>query len=232
MIYDQLSSMYDALVKDDEATQAYVDFVERYRIGSSFLELACGSGELSIALAKLGYVVDASDISEAMLHQAAQKQGSELLNFFTLDMRNVPSDKAYDHMLCFCDSMNYLEPEELLLMFQSVYHALHEKGVFMFDMHSRDRLDEFSEEFYEAGVIENQEYTWSIYSDENRLYHNFVFYDAYANATYEQHMQYVFAHEAIQKLLQEVGFEVEVYTDFTKQGIHPGEKYFYVARKV
>ncbi|MFQ8583964.1 MAG: hypothetical protein ACLSA6_16285 [Holdemania massiliensis] len=55
MSYDSLAAYYDALVKDEEATAAWLDYTRRYLEPCSLLELACGSGEISIALAEAGY---------------------------------------------------------------------------------------------------------------------------------------------------------------------------------
>ena len=49
MMYGTLAQFYDALVKDEEATQAWVSLIEEYVNGKEVLELACGSGEITIA---------------------------------------------------------------------------------------------------------------------------------------------------------------------------------------
>ena len=54
MMYEKLAEFYDALVKDEEATKAWVDLIESYLPKGKIMELACGSGEITIALAKDG----------------------------------------------------------------------------------------------------------------------------------------------------------------------------------
>ena len=51
MMYELLAHVYDALVKDDEATACWVELVKAHIRGTELLELACGSGEITIALA-------------------------------------------------------------------------------------------------------------------------------------------------------------------------------------
>lgn len=62
-IYNQLAEYYDDLVKDDEATKEWVNWIRSFLKPASVLELACGSGEITRSLAGLGYEVDALDLS-------------------------------------------------------------------------------------------------------------------------------------------------------------------------
>lgn len=231
MIYNVLAKYYDGLVKDDEATKAWVDFIEPHIEGNKILELACGSGEITIALAKKGFAIEASDLSAAMIEEAKKKPDADKVNFFVMDMCNFIVDKKYNGILCLCDSINYLLSEEVIAkLFKDVYDRLEECGTFIFDMHTPDRLYEFEDEFYEQGIVEGHEYTWSIVSEEDCLYHNFMFYDDEANASLEQHIQRVFMPETINALLDPY-FTYEIYTDFNNKGMQEGEKYFYVCKR-
>lgn len=231
MIYNLLAQYYDGLVKDDQASKAWVDFIMLNISGKRLLELACGSGEITLALANQGYEIDASDLSQAMIDEAMKKTDANKVNFFIMDMCNIEVHKSYDGVLCLCDSINYLlQEEDINNMFQSIYDCLNVNGTFIFDMHSVNRLEEFEEEFYEEGIVDNNEYTWSILAQEDYLYHNFLFYDENAKVSLEQHIQRVYSHEMIESLLEPY-FNFEVYTDFNQKGIQEGEKYFYICRK-
>ena len=81
MMYELLAHVYDALVKDDEATACWVELIKAHIRGTELLELACGSGEITIALAQEGYHVDASDLSAAMIEEAKKKDGSEQVSW-------------------------------------------------------------------------------------------------------------------------------------------------------
>ena len=74
MIYKTLASYYDALVTDEEATQDWVDYTRKYVQKGKILDLAYGSGDFVIALAKLGFVVEASDLSVEMIKVAESKK--------------------------------------------------------------------------------------------------------------------------------------------------------------
>ena len=81
MMYNTLARYYDALVKDDEATKAYVDWIESFHPGKKMLELACGSGEITERLARVGHRLDALDLSADMVEQAKQKDPERLIGF-------------------------------------------------------------------------------------------------------------------------------------------------------
>ena len=231
MIYNILAQYYDGLVKDEKATRDWVTFIQKHLSGNEIMELACGSGEITLALAQQGYQIDASDFSFAMIEEAMKKANSEKVNFYVMDMNEMQSQKQYDGILCLCDSINYLLQEtQLKTLFKNIYETLKPQGVFIFDMHTPDRLKEFEEEFYEEGVVEGHEYTWSIITEEDCLYHNFIFYDEEAHITQEQHIQRVYSIDLMNELLNPY-FDIEIYTDFIEKGIHEGEKYFYICRK-
>ena len=50
MMYGTLAHYYDALVKDEDASMAWVAFIEQHVKKGKVLELACGSGEITIAV--------------------------------------------------------------------------------------------------------------------------------------------------------------------------------------
>lgn len=232
MMYEKLAQFYDALVKDEEATKAWVDLIETYLPKGKIMELACGSGEITIALAKDGYEVHASDLSADMIQQAKAKQNSELVEWKVMDMCNFTDVDLYDGILCLCDSFNYvLKEKDVEKLLHGVYEHLKEEGILIVDMHSMDRLEEFKEEYNEAGRINGHEYQWTIQTIEDCIYQNFAFYDEDGRNVLEQHIQKVYKPEWVLEKLEKIGFQVEVFTDFIYPGICAGEKQFYICRK-
>ncbi|WP_071441678.1 class I SAM-dependent DNA methyltransferase [Traorella massiliensis] len=230
-MYQVLARFYDALVKDDKATQDWVDFIEAHASFQRVLEYACGSGEITLALARKGYDVKASDLSSDMIEMAKRKEDAHLVDFKVHDMVE-PLNEKVDCVLCLCDSMNYLiEEDDFKQVLHNAYMNLNEQGTFIFDVHSLDRLKEFEDEFYEEGVIDGCGYEWSIETHGDCIYQNFVFFDQEAHPSYEQHIQRVYDPSLIREWCQKMGFKVSLYTDFKKQGIHEGEKYFFVCER-
>ena len=232
MMYEKLADYYDALVADDEATQSWCNLIYDYIDKGSILELACGSGEITCELARNGYQMFASDISESMLLKCQEKQ-VEGMRYQVIDMRKFDLNEQFDGILCLCDSFNYiLKDQDVISMFECVYKHLKQDGVFIVDMHTSDRLEEFEEEYNEAGTVLGCEYQWCIMSEQDRVYQNFAFYDEQGKIVLEQHEQRVYDPMWILKLLNDMGFEVEIKTDFVIDGIDHGEKWFFIARKV
>lgn len=229
--YQQIAKYYDALVQDENATQMWVDFVKKYSKKGSLMDLACGSGDIAISLSQNGYDVYASDFEEEMLNKAKAKSGSENVFWSILDMTKFSLDKKMDTITCFCDSINYLtEEKDVISMFKCVYDSLKEKGTFLFDVHSLDRINEFEEEFLEEGNVCNVDYEWSILCLKDLLYQNFIFFDN-VTTTRIQHVQKIYHPDFLIKALEEIGFNVKIMTDFTNNGICYGEKYFFICTK-
>ena len=232
MIYDTLAHYYDALVKDDEATQAWVDWIEKENPGKKVLELACGSGEITHQLANAGYEMTALDLSSEMIERAKEKDIEHKIQFYVQNMLDLSQFSIFDTILCLCDSFNYLlENEEVTTFFEQVSSHLHEGGLFFFDMHSWDRLEEFSEEFNEAGSFEDGcQCQWSIMSEDELVYQDFAFYKD-NQMVQEHHIQRVYDPEWIQNELEKYFEILKITTDFDQQGLCEGEKYFYICRK-
>ncbi|MEJ3652182.1 class I SAM-dependent methyltransferase [Actinomycetes bacterium KLBMP 9759] len=97
-----------------EATEAEIAYVERHlepEPGSRFLDVPCGSGRHTMALARRGYHVSGFDISEEALAHARRAAVAEGLEIeLTLgDMRSVPRDSSVDAALCMGNSFGYFD---------------------------------------------------------------------------------------------------------------------------
>lgn len=93
MSYNTFANFYDGLTGnvDYPRRAAYFDSViKKYNPDASILlDLACGTGTLSIELAKLGYDVVGTDASAQMLSEAMQKRPA-LCTEKTLSAKNHP----------------------------------------------------------------------------------------------------------------------------------------------
>lgn len=233
MIYDTLASYYDALVKDEEASLAWVDWITSKLSPCDVLELACGSGEITEILSKKGYQVTALDLSKEMVEQAKSKNKEHTIQFYCQDMKDLSNLGTFSGILCLCDSFNYiLEDQEVDAFFKEVSNHLKDNGLFFFDTHSLDRLDEFEEEYNETGSFDDDcDYQWSISSEEDLIYQDFAFYLEDGKIIQEHHIQRVYTPEFLEEKLSKYFTILQVNTDFDLKGIQEGEKYFYICEK-
>lgn len=136
--YQALAQAYDALMYDVDydAWAAYLDGILRARGVKKIAEVACGTGNITYRLKKMGYAVTAVDRSEEML-RIAEKKGRELgcrVPLIRQDMRylELPPQQA---ILSCCDGVNYLlEEEDVMAFFKSAYACLKREGWLLFDM--------------------------------------------------------------------------------------------------
>ncbi|MGB4985084.1 MAG: class I SAM-dependent methyltransferase [Erysipelotrichaceae bacterium] len=229
--YEVLANIYDYLVKDDNVTNIYTDFIKSNISNKDILEVACGSGELGISLANSNYNMDCSDLSGSMIKKALEKKAPNNINFFVMDMLKIDIDKQYDGIICFCDSINYLSDiVEVEIFFKQAYDHLKTKGKLIFDMHSEQRLLEFEEEFIEDGKFDNYYYQWTISSVDDKIYQYFnILFD---NHNYlEQHVQTVFPLDKVTNILEKIGFKVDIYDDQDVLKEDLQERYFIVGEK-
>lgn len=231
MNYNTLATYYDDLVKDDQATQAWVDWIQRFQKPCPMLELACGSGEITHSLHRLGYQMSALDLSQAMIDKARSKDDE--IDYYCQDMKNLSNLASYDAMACLCDSFNYLlSMEDVKIFFKEVSAHLKEGGLFFFDTHSLDRLSEFEQEWNETGTFEDGlHYQWSISSEDDWIYQDFAFYLPNGQVKQEHHLQRVYEPKDLEQAFSPYFSIVDICTDFDLSGIQEGEKYFYVLKK-
>ena len=145
--YEALACSYDSLTYDIpyEKMLDYMEaLLQRHDVRpQSVLDLACGTGSMSVLLAKKGYRVIAADLSEDMLAMAWEK-AAELENppfFMCQSMQELQLPYAVDWVACCLDSLNYVtDPEDCREAFKRVYESLGEGGAFIFDINSEEKL--------------------------------------------------------------------------------------------
>jgi SAM-dependent methyltransferase len=124
----------------DEHTAKEVAFVARAlgrNEGAHVLDLCCGVGRHSRALARLGYRVSGLDLSERSLEIAGAKSAEEGLGieFIHADMRSIPFDRELDAVVNMYSSFGFLETEgEDERVVHAIARALRPGGRFFLDM--------------------------------------------------------------------------------------------------
>ncbi|WAA10354.1 class I SAM-dependent DNA methyltransferase [Fervidibacillus albus] len=246
MTYEYFASLYDRLMNEapyDEWVDFFSEGVERlYPKARNVLDLACGTGEISVRLYERGLAVTGVDLSDEMLSVANAKAESYgfSIPFFQQDMRGLEGLGPFDVVVSFCDSLNYLESDQdVRQTFQSVFDVLHPNGLFLFDVHSVGKMDDFVGKTF-ASNEEEIAYIWNSFQGEKEhsVEHELTFFVRDSNTgLYERfdelHRQRTFPVEQYVRWLKETGFIVrKVSGDFTDQMVTDRtERVFFTVQK-
>ena len=141
--YEAIAKVYDKLNADIDYG-AWADFVEtcftRFlpKKPELVLDLACGTGSMTLQLAKRGYDMIGIDGSADMLSEALMRTDNQQDILWLLqDMRSFELYGTVGAITCCLDSLNYLlDPADLLRCFSCVHNYLDPNGLFLFDMNT------------------------------------------------------------------------------------------------
>ncbi|MDW8290988.1 MAG: methyltransferase domain-containing protein [Armatimonadota bacterium] len=168
--YDELmhNVPYDFWVRYVQA------LIDRYRLRvHRVLDLACGTGNVAMRLAKLGYEVWGVDLSAPMVAEARRKAEEEGLNihYEVQDAAQLQLPVQFDLVVSLFDSLNYiLSPEKLQEAFRRVYSHLRPGGAFFFDVNTEYALREGLFDQDNLGSRRRLLYRWkSRYDGETRI---------------------------------------------------------------
>jgi SAM-dependent methyltransferase len=137
-LYD-LAPLYDRIVHPGPCEPFYLDLARQ--IAGPVLELACGTGRLTIPLAQDGHEVVGLDASPTMLRAAREKARVEGLEitFLEDDMRSFALPRRFGLVLVGCNSLAHLTgTEDLLACLAAVRRHLGPGGILAFDIVNPD----------------------------------------------------------------------------------------------
>lgn len=214
--YGPLACWYDRLTGDVPYDQ-FADFYEAEfsRAGGEFrllLDLCCGTGTLTMTMARRGYEMIAADASVDMLMQAREKAAdAETPPLFLLqEASRLDLYGTVDAAYCSLDGMNYIPPEELPQVFHRLHLFIRPGGLLVFDIRTPEWLLALDGEIF---VDENEEVLCLWRADFDRE-SNAVIYgmDIFSRTgelwrrSSEEHIEYAHSPDAISKLLEDSGF--------------------------
>ncbi|GFH43376.1 SAM-dependent methyltransferase [Lactococcus hodotermopsidis] len=244
--YQEFARVYDSIM-DDTLYKAWHDFSLRHLPAKvhDILELACGTGKLSVQFARDGYAVTGLDLSEDMLAIAYNRALDELaenigIGFIEGDMRDLSDVGTYDAVTCYSDSICYMPDRAAVQqVFDGVFNSLNAGGTFIFDVHSVHQIDDV---FPNYAYHENEEdfaFVWDSFSGEkpHSITHELTFFVSDGKGKFERrdevHDERTYTIDDYLNMLDNAGFiAVNVFADFEDAApTDDSARWFFVATR-
>lgn len=197
-------------------TQREASFIiERLGIqsGARVLDLCCGYGRHTIALAKHGFDMVGLDLSMVMLKKAlAEAQAAGLaIKFVHGDMRKLNFKAIFDAIYCVQTSFGYFDELSNFKVLQGIFRALKPGGIFLIETINRDFLiDELPMRLWWKGseCMLLEEIDMESLSGILKVARSFVF-DGNSRQPWEQKIQIrLYSVTELRALLMRAGFNV------------------------
>lgn len=243
--YGPLAAYYDSLTEDVDYRGLYAYLMEHFRRAGAaprrLLDMACGTGSLSLLFAQGGAETLGMDLSEDMLARARQKAEALTENrpaFLQGNMADFALDTPVDGLVCMLDSFNYLtEPAEGAAALQCFYDALAPGGMLIYDVRPRRQLMAFDGQMF----MDETEDVACIWRTEFDREENLCFYgmDIFIREgelwrrEREEHYEYAYRLRWLRAQMARIGFtEIRFFGDRTMALPGPrDERVFITARK-
>ena len=246
MIYDLLAHVYDSINADIDYKEwaGFIDKIFKREMKQKpelVLDLGCGTGSMTLALADLGYDMTGIDYSPEMLDVArarGEEAGHDVL-WLCQDMREFELYGTVDAAVCCLDSVNHLtEDGDLKKCFDLVHNYLIPDGIFVFDINGKYKFENiYADETY-AMEEEGEVCIWQNYYDrETKLCDFYItLFKEEEDGRYsrydEEQCERMYPLSEIKKVLKSSGLEfIGAYSDFCmNEGNDKSERIYIVAK--
>ena len=224
--YSALAPWYDGFTGDVPYESLAVWYEQiLHREGQArltLLDLCCGTGTLTLLLARRGHELIGVDRAPEMLSVASEKAaatpGITPPLLLCQEAAELDLYGTVQGAYCCLDGMNYLPPEDLPEVLRRLHLFIEPGGRFAFDFHSPAHLraldgEVFVDETDDALCLWRAEFD----GEENALYYGMDVFSregALWRRRSEEHVEYAHAPETLAQLLEAAGFrDVRLVTD-------------------
>ncbi|MDD6045047.1 MAG: methyltransferase domain-containing protein [Clostridia bacterium] len=240
-MYGKFAGLYDPLMKDVDYDR-WAEYIASFLPEGSLriADCACGTGEITIRLAKMGYTLTGIDISEDMLRIAAEKARKSALKlpFICQNMAELQLHRPQDAIVCACDGVNYLDSlEQVGRFFSAAYAVLKPNGLLLFDISSRHKLENVLDCNTFAEDDGERAYIWkNCYDPESRLISmELSFYEKqgeFYRRFEESHIQRAHEEKELLSAMEKAGFDAAAYGFLTRrQAAEDCQRIQFIGRK-
>ncbi len=244
--YSVFARYYDALTENVEYPRR-ADYLLALmkRLGhvpGLALDLACGTGSLTLELFRRGVDIYGADASVDMLSEARQKcaeAGADIL-FLCQKMQSLDLYGTVDTVICTLDSLNHLcGREEVQAAFSRVSFFMDPGGWFLFDMNTPYKHEKvlgnstFVYDMEDVFCVWQNRCTPSSHKVDIQL--DFFERDGQVYRRSAEHFaEWAYPVEEVKAMLEKAGFgEIHVYNELTFDRPEPdSQRLVYAARKI
>lgn len=226
--YYDFAYIYDKLMYCDINYEQWADYIENifgmYGINPNLVcDLACGTGNITIPLAKRGYDMTGVDISEDMLNVAREKsQGLDIL-FLSQSITKLDLYGTMDALLCMIDGINYvLVPRLLTEAFKRIKTCfMNPDALFIFDISTRCKLKNTIGQNTFIHSDKDIFYSWqNRYIESKNLSDMLLTFFVREGKAYrrfeERHLQRAYSEKELRYMLEKAGFsQIDTYDALT-----------------
>ena len=225
--YMGFAGIYDLLMDDFDYpawTDYYLKLVkDRCPDAKTICECACGTGSITVELAKKGYRVIGVDLSGEMLEIAAEKarNAGQMIQFVCRDMCALQLPKPVGALICTCDGVNYLTNDKRVsAFFEAAHRQIRPGGAFVFDISSAHKLRNVIGNAFFGEEREDVAYLWQNRLKDDIVTMDITFFvraeDEFYERIQETHRQKAHEISQIVSLMEQAGFkDIKVYGDRT-----------------
>lgn len=225
MSYELFADYYDELMQDVDyqGRAEYIDrLIKRYKPDANLMvDLACGTGSMTVKFAEMGYDVIGVDISEEMLSKARDKSDGSIL-YLCQSMQKLDMYGTIDAFVCTLDSLNHIEGrEELCLALSRVALFLEPDGVFVFDMNTIYKHEHVLGNNTFVYETEGVYCVWqNEYENGGKVNIALDFFEEQVNGSYERYCEdfseVAYSYAEIEEILYSAGLKIlAAYDDMT-----------------
>jgi len=239
--YAKLAKIYDRVmnhVKYDKWADYILSIFRHFGVhGKSILEIACGTGNLSVFLLKHGYDITGMDLSPAMLKIAADKfkENGIPQKLVAANMTSIPLKKKFDAVLCLYDSLNYIrDPADFKKAIEETSTVTKGGGLFIFDVCTLLNSQIFFSNksmFEDLGDIKYERKCH--YHESENIQENVFIIEHNGKRFVEKHLQRIYKLDEVRKIISNSSFKMRgMFNDLTfDQGTESSERVHFVLQK-
>ena len=246
--YGDFAYYYDMLTENvdyDKRCEYICGLLAENHISEGILlDLACGTGTMSLMFADKGYDVVGVDGSEEMLTQAQEKKmesGADVI-FLCQRMEELDLFGTINAAVSTLDSINHVTDEDTVKeIFRRVSLFMEDKGIFLFDVNTPYKHREILGDNTFIYDLDEVYCVWQNSTDENLV--TTISLDLFEKDEEDEETYYRYSEEFseraydlddIRKWLEDCRFEVvAVYEEMTKESVKADtQRAVFLARKI